>query len=287
MKTTRKVMAAFLAAATALTLAACGGTTDGGQGDGASKKTQSAKETVKKEITIKQLPWSVSEGIDGGDRRVKVDYTNNTAYDITDFRVDYAWKADTTDDQLVQSFADIDAGATAADIRGGNPYCEVRAHTKAGAQSSDTCGIGFYYLTGQVQLDLAEPNMLTVEYIDTDANALKTVYYDFKTKKMSEDSDSTPLSVWPANSPRAGLLPKPETKLLTDLSDSDNQLMFDMIGVTQADFQKYSNDCVAQGWTVKTSMDDLTYFNAKDGFTLDLMYDADSSKLSVYLNAEK
>lgn len=282
----KKMMTAILASLMVLGLAACGGQSQPAGGDAAKGKTETAQEEKNKDITIKQLPWEVFEGIDDGNRRVVVEYTNDTAYDITDFQLDYAWKNDVTDEQLVQAYVGLDSTVTADTLRQTQPYCHVRSHAKTGAKASGTCDIGMYYLTGKAQLDLAEPDMLTVEYIDTKANALATVYYDFTSKKMNKDSDSTPLSKWPVSSPRAALLPKPSTNLLTDLSDSDNQLMFTMIGMTQEDFRKYSDECVAQGWQVKTSMDDLTYFNTKDGFTLDLMFDGDSSSLSVYLNKE-
>lgn len=280
----KKTMSAVLASLMLLGLVACGRQSQTTGNTASKDKAETSQEEGNEDITIKQLPWEVTEGVDGGNRRVMVEYTNGTAYDITDFQIDYAWKKDVTDEQLVQAYTEIDSSVTADTLRQTQPYCQVRSHVKAGSKASGTCDIGMYYLKGKGQLDIAEPDMLTVEYIDAKANALAKVYYDFASKKMNKDSSTTPLSKWPDSSPRAAMLPKPSTKLLTDLSDSDGQLMFTMIGVTQEDFRKYSDECVAQGWQVETSMDNLTYFNAKDGFTLDLMFDADASTLNVYLN---
>ena len=258
-------------------IAGCSGngqsTTDKPAGEHA--KTTSSND----EITVEQLPWNVEEGIDNGDRRVMVSFTNNTNHDITEFEVDYSLKADITDEQIAQAFEE--------DVRNTSLNCAIRSMTGQGESATGFCDYGAWYMTSMAQLNLAEPDILTVQYVNTDSNTLDTVHYDFKSKKMNKSNNSTPLSSWPENSPRASMIPQPKSTLITDLLDSENQLSFEILGFSYEDFHQYSNECVANGWQISTSMDDIAYFVPKDGFTLDMFYSDDSSTLSVYLNKEQ
>lgn len=265
-------------------IAGCSGngqsTTDKPAGEHA--KTTSSND----EITVEQLPWNVEEGIDNGDRRVMVSFTNNTNHDITEFEVDYSLKADITDEQIAQAFEGTASGVTPEDVRNTSLNCTIRSMTGQGESATGFCDYGAWYMTSMAQLDLAEPDILTVQYVNTDSNTLDTVYYDFNSKK-NKGGDSTPLSSWPENSPRASMIPQPKSALISDLLDSEDQLRFDILGFSYEDFQQYTNECVANGWQISTSMDDIAYFVPKDGFSLDLMYSDDSSTLSVYLNKEQ
>lgn len=223
--------------------AGCGST-----GQSATNKPvgEQAKNTSSnEEITIEQLPWNVEEGIDNGDRRVMVSFTNNTNRDITEFEVDYSLKADITDEQIAQAFEGTASGVTPEDVRNTSLNCTIRSMTGQGESATGFCDYGAWYMTSIAQLDLAEPDILTVQYVNTDSNTLDTVYYDFNSKKMNKGGDSAPLSSWPENSPRASMIPQPKSTLISDLLDSEDQLRFDILGFSYEDFQQYTNECVA------------------------------------------
>lgn len=78
MKTTRKVMAAFLAAATALTLAACGGATStGNASDSVTAKSSpktAAPQTDRKILTLDELQATVDKEATDGVASIKAEY---------------------------------------------------------------------------------------------------------------------------------------------------------------------------------------------------------------------
>lgn len=287
----RRIFTATIACGSLLVFAAGCGAPDAQQsqspeksGSTNTKETGKVKSSSDDDITVDQVPWKTEPVIDNGERRINISYTNNTKYTITEFNIKYVIKKDVTDEQITQAYADTSAKPSAQDVRDVALTCNVYQSTKPGDSNTGSCAYGIYYMTNQSQLDIATPDMMTIQYMNDKTNAIATMNYDFISKKMNKDSDETPLSTWPADSARATMLPKPESPMIKDLMDSDTSMSFDVFGATLQDMQAYVQQCVSMGWQISNSMDDMVDFADKDGYNLSIMYTDYNSTYSVYLS---
>ena len=236
-------------------------------------------------ITIKQLPYTVKTSIIGGDKEMMLSVTNNTEFSLTDFQLHYTVKPDITDEQITEAFSG--AEVKIKKLRKNGLTCEVSGFLQKGKKTTGKCKYEGETFTDDKQLDLMDPEMITVEYLNTDTSALHTVYYEFASQEMVDDASTSSFDVWPSSSPRASLIPQPSSTYLTNLMDDDLfGLSFSVIGATSTDYEQYINDCVGMGWQVESSMGSSTDFAAKDGYALTVYFYASSSNLSVSLDPQ-
>lgn len=236
-------------------------------------------------ITIKQLPYTVKTSIVGGDKEMMLSVTNNTEFSLTDFQLHYTVKPDLTDEQITEAFSGTEVKIKK--LRKNGLTCEVEGFLQKGKKATGECKYEGNTFTDDKQLDVMDPEMITVEYLNTDTSALHTVYYEFASQEMVDDASTSSFDVWPSGSSRASQIPQPTSTYLTNLMDDDLfGLSFSVIGATSADYQQYINDCVDMGWQVESSMGSSTDFAAKDDYTLTVYFYSSSSVLNVSLDPQ-
>lgn len=234
-------------------------------------------------ITIKQVPYEVKSTISGGDKQVMLQMTNNTEFDLVDFAIKYTVKDGITNEQIEKAFSDT--STKPKKIRKEGLACEIYGFIGKGSKAQDDCTSGAAPITDKEQLNILNPDIIGIRYLKMDTNSINTVYYDFSTGEMIDDTETELLDVWPVGSPRAGMIPQPSSTLLRNVSDDEDWgFSFTVLGATQSDYQQYVNDCASMGWQVDSNYGTSTDFAAKDGYKLSVYFHASQSELSVSLD---
>ena len=218
--------------------------------------TESSEETVNPNYTVpfewSDIDWTVEQQVVYGDREYVIYYTNNTDNDILQLDIEYVKKSDTTDEQMLENFADfrkenggykddddiIDFGLDARNYRYTQPG-------KTAEPFSVTIGNGWKAVTTDDQFNLFEPDIATIAYSDGDK--IFIAYYDFKTEKLScNPSEAMNKYTW--SSDKLGkLIPEPEYDIVLIDYDEEDYFSFDIYGVTVDDYTKYKEACIQAG----------------------------------------
>ena len=66
-------------------------------------------------IDISDIDWNVDEGVIDGERYVLLNYNNNTQYTITSFKMKFKERADITEEEKTNFYADIQKKLKASD----------------------------------------------------------------------------------------------------------------------------------------------------------------------------
>lgn len=271
----KKILIMASAAALALCLAGCSGTTaqDGG---GASTPSESqSSEPSKDTIKVEQLEWSAEMGAEGGARHGMFQYTNNSSETIVDFRLEMTMKEDVEDAQIEEVCGNLlEQDVTIEELRDGMMVCRGTFKTEPGETSQpDALNYGGWYVLDMGQYDLMEPRLLTIKFLH-DGN-IYTEYYDFDSGEYTLDTDVVNASQW-ADSELASIIPQPENAIIESLNDWSNQFSFTAICVTQEGFDAYVEACEEKGFTVNvTSGDSFYYADNEDGVHhVDILWDS-------------
>ena len=287
MKKQSMILAAVLCAA--VCFAGCGcKTTDTSDSQTASEKTEATKEkTEAPKLNIADIDWHVDEGVVDGERYVLLDYTNNTPYTISDFKLTFKEKGDLTEEEKTAFYSDIQKKLEASDAdmkelkaQPITMHAETERVVNAGeAVSNVNCYYyeGSFYLKDISHYALVEPDIATVKYIDADK--VYTVYYDYGSQKTSAENKTEAAYQW-SQTDLGTKLPKPDVKLLKSSIDNDKTFMFDAYGMTSEQFNAYVEDCKKAGYTVDPSSFEGFYSaDNAEGYNVYLHYDEKSCSM--------
>lgn len=242
-------------------------------------------------FSMADIDWNVEEGIVYGDRRYVVSYTNNSKYDIFEFNITYAKKADTTDEQLLNAFSDLreeNGGYTSdSDIIDFEPRCNDYHYVVPGRKIDQVSLLadGMNPVTTEDQLNLFEPDMANIRYVDGDK--IYDACYDFKNDKMNLSSPYGMDKYGWSDSDMAQKVPKPEYDIVIVNMDDADYFMYTIGGANETIFNEYKELCIKQGFTEKAESDDYSYeaYNA-DGLNLSMYYTLDGDKVTCTVEKE-
>lgn len=120
---------------------------------------------------------------------------------------------------------------------------------------------GIYYLKDKAHLELMQPDIATIEFVSN--GRLYTEYYDFKSQKYSLESDSEEAVQW-TEKEIGTEIDKPEAEVIKVTLDLDDDLSFDVYGISEAQFEEYINLCKERGYTKDADKDEYSYDAERD-----------------------
>lgn len=251
---------------------------------------------AKDAIKIDQVPWTISNVVEGSQRRVGVTYENRSSYPIAELKLTYKVKPGTTLEEispaflaaesenslLTKYFEDLtdesDENLSKLEISADFGIVVNPGETSA----QDLMGMNTAYLTNDNQLEFFELDMVTMKFLEEDK--LYTETYDSMMGSYSISSDVADTADWPENDFTAQL-PTPDGLIIEDTEIIGDYFTFDITGATVKEFADYVSKCEAQDFNTDVDrIGDSAFYgtNAETGYKLGLNY-IDGS-ISGFLN---
>jgi len=238
---------------------------------------------VKAKINIEDIAWNVDEKIVDNERYVLLEYKNNTPYTIAAFEIIFKEKSNITEEEKSAFYSDIQKMFEASDeeieeikIAPISMHAETERAIEPGEFATNVnCFYytGYYYLKNMTHYNLVEPDIATIKYVDE--NKIYTVYYDYKSKKYSIDSEIKVAYQW-SQTELGSKIPKPDVKIVESDIDNKETFMFDAYGMSLEQFNAYVEDCKSLGYTVDSSAFEGFYSaDNASGYNIYLSYDED------------
>ena len=221
--------------------------------DDASAVSQTKQPEKKREtIKIDDIAWNVDQGIVDGEKYVLLDYTNNSKYTVTDFEMTFKEKGSVTEEdkenfynEIKDKFSMSDDDISELKQRDISMHAETEKIVEPGESAKNiNCYYysGIYYLKDMNHFNLVEPDVATIKYIND--NKIYTSYYDFSTKKYSEDENTEEAYYW-TTSELGTKIPKPDVKVVKKyISDNEDSFGFEAYGLSLDQFNEYVNKCI-------------------------------------------
>ena len=235
--------------------------------DDASAVSQT-KQLAKKRETIKidDIAWNVDQGIVDGEKYVLLDYTNNSKYTVTDFEMTFKEKGSVTEEDKENFYNEIKDKFSMSD----DDISELKQRD-----------ISMHAETEKI----VEPGESAkyIKYIND--NKIYTSYYDFSTKKYSEDENTEEAYYW-TTSELGTKIPKPDVNVVKKSIDNEDSFGFEAYGLSLDQFNEYVDKCKQLGFTVDESSYE-GYYSAddKDGYNVYLSYKEDDDYMTVTIDA--
>lgn len=213
---------------------------------------------------IDQLDWQVDTGVVDGNRRVLMDYTNNSDYTIVELDLTFTQKSGVTEEQRqaelnhtkeLLSLSDDDV----SDIKDSplSAYVNSVVLTHPGDTSTkQPCYYygGIFYMQDISFYKLLTPDIATIRYIDNDT--IHTVSYDFKSKNYTEDTDTTPAKQT-SNNALLENVPMISSDYV-EVDDYDDSVCITSYGISSSDYNQYVKEFEDIGYEL-----DDEYYNTK------------------------
>ena len=275
------LMAVFL-------LVGCG--SGSGSGSGAEgTEDQAAADSSTPAFDLSQIDWHVESGIVDGYRVVTFGYTNNTDYEVADFRLDFKVKEDVTDEQL-EEYSELKEKAENMEHDIGEiTFSAMTSKCVAPGASVDglPCNLDgtVEYYTDFDSYEMFEPDMMTVAL--SDGKKLYNTYYDFTSGKTTVDEDVMDAYNW-SNSSLARALPKPDVKYMMLAFDDETRLHARSFGVSKETYEAYVEACKKQGFDQEVDESE-DRFSAKntDGIELEVDYYSSDDEMDIVADKEE
>lgn len=263
-----------------ISLTGCGSKTNGG--------------SPKEKINIRDIVWNVDEGIADGKRYVLLDYTNNSDYTITSFKLTFKEKSDITKEEKSEYYSDIkelfelsDEDMEEYKSRSISMYADSDqvVNKKESVSNVDCCYDNYYYVKNINHYKLVKPDIATIKYIDN--NKIYTEYYDFSSKKYSLDKDSQTACQW-SKTELGNKIPKTNAKVVEIIRDDQINFTFEAYGLSRDQFNTYVEECKKRGYNVDLSyVDGFFSANSKEGYNIKAVYDEDDHRITAAINSPK
>lgn len=139
-------------------------------------------------ISIKDIDWSVTEGIADGQRLVGFKYTNNSAYTITYLQIRMRPKQGVTKDDLAsfdyEEWMGDDYEVEDIFMDG---ICDNAVNPGETSKDGWFGRNNIFYVRNIDEYKNVEPDMMTIRYADENSDE-HTMYYDYHAHKYFEDS---------------------------------------------------------------------------------------------------
>ena len=269
-------------------LTACGS----GSSSESSESSGGSQEGISKgDLNIEDFDWTVEEAKIQGYDCYALSLANNSKYDLLGVQIEYAPKADVTEEQLaifdsfVKENADyIDEGQGVEDVILRGDRVQYVASGDSVENIPLAIGINDFTWTdipNEEQFNLMEPRELMVAVIGSD-DILYFAYCDLTDNSWKIDSETAKLNEWP-DIEIANLIPKPEGYVFkSDDYDNINALDIDVYGVSEEEFSAYVDQVKELSFSSDTlEYDDYYSAEDKDGNSITLDYDDTTSSFNI------
>lgn len=213
---------------------------------------------------IDQLDWRVDTGVVDENRRVLIEYTNNSDYTIVELDLTFTQKSGVTEEQRQEeldrtkellSLSDDDVSEVKDSPL--SAYVNSVVLTRPGDTSTkQPCYYygGIFYMQDISFYNLLTPDIATIKYIDDDM--IHTVSYDFKSKNYTEDTDTTPAKQT-SNNALLENVPMISSDYV-EVDDYDNVVRVTSYGIASSDYEQYIKKLEDIGYEL-----DVEYYNTK------------------------
>lgn len=261
--------------------------------DGKQTAAETGGTSAKGKINIKDIVWSVDEGIMDGERYVLLNYTNNTKYTLASFEITFREKVQLPEEEKSTFYSDIqkkfEISDSDMDLLKKQPitmHAETERVVDPGQSVANVncCYYqGFFYLKDITHYNLVEPDIATIQYIDDDQ--ILTVYYDYSSKKYSAEAETEVACQW-TQTELGNKIPKPDVKVIESGRDDEKIFMFDAYGLSLEQFNAYIAECKSLGYTVEPrSFEGFYSADNADGYNVYLHYDENDYSMSGTIKA--
>lgn len=246
------------------------------------------------QIQIEDLDWEVKEGVYEGERKLLFSYTNNSKYDILNFKIKFSLKSNLTDEdiRLFKEFTHGSENTPLTDEELKTLYIDAPGLSNilvetGSSLNSKPCRIyGKYGLNWPEKITLdhynhMEPDMASLQYIAN--NKLYLVFYDFKNKNYTQDKVIDAYE-W-SDSTLSNMLPKAEMKIGEIVKDTETEYKFKGYGIDEAYFHNYISECKNRGFTNISKESSVRYTATNnDGYEVSVSYYDSNDEFIVAIN---
>lgn len=123
------------------------------------------------------------------------------------------------------------------------------------------------------------PDIATIKYIDN--NKIHTTYYDYGSKKYSNESE-TEIAVYWSDSELSKKISKPDAPVIKLSFDRDDIFWVEAYGITLEQFNEYASECKAKGFDIDPYKSESLYTaDNSDGLHLYLSYDDRDNSMDI------
>lgn len=252
-------------------------------------------------VNMKDIDWSVDDGIIDSKRSVLFNYKNNTPYTITELNMTFKEKASITDEDKAKFYSYFeDVGRTMGqkedeiqkDLQQIKKLplsikAEVEKIVKPGESAKN---INFTFFSGYMEVkdinlyNLLEPDIATIKYIDD--SKIFTMYYDFASKKYTTEENTDLAYEWYDTTLSSKII-KPDAQLVKNISNSDSTYSFIAYGFSLQQFNTYIEECKKLGYTAELNFKNNYDIKNSEGYEADLSYDEEKQTMDVHLYSPK
>lgn len=265
-------------------------TTNENSGNTSEEQKEVAPEN---KIKMEDLKFEPTTVVDNDKRLVVLKLTNNSKYIITEFELSYKVKSDVTEQQKETFYQEV-----AEDFSFNQDDIEQLKENDISMHASSKCLIdvgetstkircfyfdGAYYLRRMEHLNLCEPDIATIKFIDQ--GQVYTINYDYTNDIYSSESEAVAADQW-STKPLAEKVPKIKAKYIEAGRDDEKIFMFDAYGLTMKDFESYVDDCQKMGYTKnESSFEGFYSADNKEGYNVYLSYEEENGSISGTIEA--
>lgn len=207
-------------------------------------------------IDMKDIEWSVEDGISYGERVLMLHIKNNSKYTLLAFSIKFAEKEGVTDEQRNEFrehvknsnsfYTDEDMDRSMED---GITLHATENHFIKPNQEVDDLTLKYLDLMTSVDdakyYDLVTPDIAEMEVLSD--GKIYDVYYDFVSDKIIHEGDPEKAKVW-LKQGMQNILPKPNTEVYEAITDREDKAVLVVDCATQSKFTKYVKALKAKGF---------------------------------------
>lgn len=294
MCTNKSIAAAVSMAALAgvLSLSGCGNVAATGSADPV-QATQIKNSKAGKSDSIKadDIELTVEEGFWYDERRPVFTFTNNSDFDIITVDVDFSQKADVTDEQRAQVFAEFmgdefyqDDDFTTYVLSSYKEQLVPAGETSLEAEVTiNNTGRSLKDIN---YFDWFEPSIMKVAYLGGDGKAYLE-YIDFKTGKTKDASKGGKDAMMWSDSDLAKRMPKIDAPVCLVTTDDEDGFWFETLGMTIDDFGAYAEKLKEKGYDqIDYEDDDEFRAHDKDGYEATVSFVEMKGAIYAHLDTE-
>lgn len=242
-------------------------------------------------IKADDIELTVEEGFWYDERQPVFTFTNNSDFDIITVDIDFSQKADMTDEQRAQVFAEFmsnefyqDDDFTTYVLSSYKEQLVPSGETSLEAEVT-------FNNTGRALKDISffdwfEPSIMKVAYLGGDGK-MYLEYIDFKTGKTKDASKGGKDAVMWSDSDLAKRIPKIDAPVCLVTTDDEDGFWFETLGMTIDDYGAYVEKLKEMGYDqVDYEDDDEFRAHDKDGYEATASFVETKGAIYAHLDTE-
>ena len=246
------------------------------------------------DLSIEDFKWETVPSKHNGTDCYLFSLTNNSKYDIIAVEFTYKVKDDVSEEQLVvysEFMKDHDGYIEETDspkgivLKGNKNVLVSKGDTLTGLHLT----IGYedwswYDYPTKEQFELMEPKELQIGVVGND-NKLYIAYYNFESTTWILDEETFPIDTW-SDKEIAKKITKPDEGHHIVTNDDEDEFSIHSYGVSVDDYNSYVESIENLGFARDDTYSGHFEGKSDDGYIIELWYDEDDERLSIYIKKE-